>query len=333
MQFKRKNKYDYWWYYPLIHYRIWTKRRRIKKRSRSNPWLFYSLVLFCILFLISLWFFLHPNSPWHSRNHYIVAFEEIGDLKIGNRVNVNGLPRGYVANLELTDSCVRTDIAVLSKIKIAKNSRMHVANVGLMGERAVEITLGDSKEYYANNAYVSGNFDMGSTSVGALAVDILREAGDIVDIISDIADTIFCEQRMEDYKRLAKKGKAFGNKATHFASSAERSALASIDSLMEAKEKITEIMDKIKPELDSAFNNADMLRKNLENLGNSLETVKNSIESIAERLESGENTISLALDRNQNGDLRREMLNVSNNAERLMEKIRKDGMDLNVTIF
>jgi len=330
---KKSNTHDYWWYYPIVRYRIWAKRRRIGKMSKDVPWLYYSIVFSVLLLLFSSWFFLHPNSPWHSRNRYIVAFEEIGNLKIGNAVNVNGLPKGYVEKFELTDSCVWTRVAVLAKVKIPMNSEFRLVNVGLMGERVVEITLGDSKKYYASNSRIRGNFDAGSTTVGALAIDILKEASDIVDIVSNLTDTLFSEQRVKDYKRLTEKGKKLGSKVSRFASSTERSAQASIDSLVEAKEKIAEILDKIKPNIDGAIENADLLGENFANLEKSLEAVKNSIASIAEILENGENTISLALDKNQKGDLRREILKIFSDAESLMEKVKRRGLDLNVTIW
>jgi phospholipid/cholesterol/gamma-HCH transport system substrate-binding protein len=301
--------------------------------SKDVPWLYYSVVLSLLLLLFSLWFFLHPNSPWHSRNSYMVAFEEIGNLQIGNAVNVNGLPKGYVAKFELTDSCVWTKVAVLSAVKIPMNSKFRLVNVGLMGQRVVEITFGDSRRYYANNSYIIGDFDKSSTTVGTLTVDILREADALVDIVSDLADTLFSEQRMKDYKRLTEKGKKLGNKISRFANSAERSALASIDSLAEAKEKVAKILDEIKPNLDKAIENADLLSKNFANLEKSLEGIKNSLVSIAEILESGENTVSLALDKNQKGDLRREILKVFVDAESLMEKIKRRGLDLNAVIW
>jgi len=301
--------------------------------SKNIPWLYYSIIFSLLLLLLGSWFFFHPNSPWHSRNHYVIAFEEIGNLKVGNSVNVNGLSKGYVEKFELTDSCVWTKVAVLSRVKIPVNSELRLVNVGLMGERVVEITLGDSKKYYANNSFIKGNFDAGSTTVGELAVDILKEASNIVDIVSDLADTLFSEQKKEDYKRLTKKGKNLGTKVSRLVSSSERSARTSIDSLVEAKEKVAEILDKIKPDIDVAVENANLLGENFANLEKSLEAVKNSIASIAEILENGENTISLALDKKKEGDLRREMVKIFKDTESLMEKIKSRGLDLNVTIW
>jgi len=307
--------------------------RKVRKISKNSPLLFYTLVIAGIVSIFALWFFLHPNSPGHLRNYYYIAFEEIGDLKVGNAVNINGLPMGYVAGFELTDSHVLTKIAVLSNVEIPLNSRLHVANVGLMGERVVEITLGDSKISYADNSQIKGNFDMGSTTVGTLAIDIIRETNKIVDIFTNLADTLFSEQRMEDYKRLKKKGEKFGSGISHLANSAELSLAASVDSLAEAKDKVAEIMDSIKPDFDGAVENADLLQERIIILGKSLEQFKNNVASIAEKLEGGENTISLALDKNQNGALRHEMTKIQKDAELLMAKIKENGLDLNVDIW
>jgi phospholipid/cholesterol/gamma-HCH transport system substrate-binding protein len=329
---KSRNNYK-WWLYPIISFRIWAKRRRIKKLSKSPPWLFYSIIASLILLPISLWFFLHPNSPWHARNYYLIAFNEIGNLKIDGAVNVNGLARGSVKEFILTDSCVWVKIAVLTKVKIPVDSRMHVANSGLMGNRVIEIMLGDSNVYYENGARFAGIFDMGSTSIGVLVVDILEKAEAIVDVLGNVADTLFSEERIKDYQILGHKAKLFGNKTSRLVSSAERSAVASIDSLIEAKDRIIEIIDSIKPNLDGIIDNLDLLQENFADLKISLEKFKSSAISIAKILESGNNTVSLALDKKQKGDLRHKMSKISNDAELLLEKIKKDGLDLNVTLW
>jgi len=333
VQFRRANKYDYWWYYPIVRYRIWAKRRRIGQMSKNVPWLYYSLVLSLLLLIFCLWFLLHPNSPWHSRNHYTIAFKEIGNLKIGNAVNVNGLQKGYVEEFELAESFIWTKVAVLSKVKIPVNSEWNLVNVGLMGERVVEVTLGDSKKYYPDESRILGSFDASSTTVGERTVEILKKASDIVDVISELADTLFSEQKMKDYKRLTEKGKKLGSRVSRVANSTERSALASIDSLVVAKDKVAEILDNIKPNLDKAFENADLLGENFANLEKSLEAVKKSVSSIADILENGDNTISLALDKKKKGELRIEIQKIFADAESLMTKIKSRGLDLNVTIW
>jgi len=301
--------------------------------KKNRHWLFYTLVFLGVAFLFSLWFFLHPNSPWHSRTHYKVSFEEIGNLKKRDPVHVNGLYKGYVKDFELTDSCVWAEIAVLSQVKIPMDSKFNIANAGLMGERIINIELGDAKNYYKPGSHITGFFEIGSTTLGNLALDIIKEANDIVDVLAGVADTLFSEKKIEEYKRLGQKANSLGNRTSRLVSTAEKSVFASIDSLVMAKDRASEILDSIEPNLDGAIKNADDLQKSLANLKKSLEDIKSSVNSIAQKLEANDNTVSLALNKEQNGDLRLQMKNIFEDAEKLMEKIKKNGLDLNVDFF
>ncbi|MCL2282447.1 MAG: MlaD family protein [Fibromonadales bacterium] len=295
--------------------------------------LFYTIVFLCALSLVGVWFFFHPNSPWHLRYHYKVAFEEIGDLKVGDIVKVNGLSKGYVKSFELTDSCVWADIAVLAEVKFPIDSRMRVANAGLMGERIIEITLGNSNRYYAAGDHIMGFFDMGSTNIGNLALDILDKAGGMVDILAEVADTLFSDDKIKEYKKLGQKATHLGNKASRLVNSAENSIIASVDSLVMAKDRVAGIIDDMEANFDSLVKNMDEMEAKFANLEKSLEDVKSRVSSIAEKLESGSNTISLALDEKHNGELRIQMKKIAEDAEKLMERIKSRGLDLNVDIF
>ncbi|MCL2260202.1 MAG: MlaD family protein [Fibromonadales bacterium] len=306
---------------------------KIHKKAAKTPVLFYTIVVLGLFSLFGLWFFLHPNSPWHSRSIYKVAFEEIGNLQAGNHVNVSGMFKGYVKDFELTDSCVWVEIAVLANIKMPKDSKFRIANAGLMGERVVEILLGKSSDYYSPGARIIGYFDIGSTSIGNLVLDILDEANAISNVLSQTADTLFSDERMEHYKRIEKKAAQLGNRISGVVSKAEKSAMSSVDSLVMAKDRVAAIIDGMNSDFDGMVKNADELEKNFVKLEKSLEGIKNSMSIIAQKLESGNNTISLALDEKHNGELRIQMKKISEDAEKLMEKIKIRGLDLNVDIF
>ncbi|MCL2207206.1 MAG: MlaD family protein [Fibromonadales bacterium] len=305
---------------------------KIKKKGKSSL-LFYTLVSFGVLSLFGLWFFLHPNSPWHSRHYYKVAFEEIGNLQVGNQVNVSGMRKGYVDSFELTDSCVWAELAILADVKLPKDSKFRIANAGLMGERVVEILLGNSSDYHAPGAQVKGYFDIGSTTIGNLVVDVLDEVNAISGILTEVADTLFSENKMKDYKRLENKAMQLGNRLSRIASKAEKSALSSIDSLILAKDKVTGVVDSLNSDWDGIVGNIDELEKNFAKLEKSLGDIKNSATSIAEKLESGNNTASLVLDEKYNAELKNQLKMLSADAEKLMEKIKKRGLDLNVDIW
>ncbi|MDR2581477.1 MAG: MlaD family protein [Fibromonadaceae bacterium] len=276
---------------------------------------------------------MHPNSPWHSRDHYHIAFREIGDLRPGDAVNINGLPRGYVVGLELTDSCVWVRAAVLSKVRIPIDSRFNVANAGLMGERVVDILLGDSNDHYPKGTYITGHFDVGGTEMGVLAYELLKETGEVMGMLSEFVDSVTSKEKIAQYKRIGKKANRLGRDLSRMAGSAGNSVDDLIDSLTIAKDSFVEILNNIEADFDKAVNNVDIIKKNFSALEKSLESLKEKIEAIAKELESGSNTISLALSEDRGETLRQEMRKIAKDAEELMAKIRRRGLDLNVDIF
>jgi phospholipid/cholesterol/gamma-HCH transport system substrate-binding protein len=288
-------------------------------KSSKAPLLFYVLVFLAALSLLGAWFFLHPNSPWHSRNYYYVAFEEIGNLKINNDVNVNGIKKGHVVGFELTDSCVWAKIAVLANVKIPVDSKLSVANAGLMGERVIEISLGDSKNHYANGSGIRGDFDMGSTSIGNIVVDIVKEANYIANVLKDVADSLFSEEKKKDYSRIGEKANKLGKNVSRVVGTAGNSLDISLDSLTIAKNKFVEILDSISPRFDKMGESVDLIKRDFASLEKSLEYLKISITAVIEKLESSENAI--------------EMQKIAEDADKLMEQIKKRGLDLNVDIF
>jgi len=303
------------------------------KPSGNTPWLFYSGVACALLSLFSLWFFLHPNSPWHSRNNYSVAFTEVGNLKVRNIVTVNGLEKGYVKGMDLTDSCVWVYITVLAKVKIPTDSKPRVTNVGLMGERAVDITLGDAKSYHANGARIIGFFDRGSTDIGVLTFDILKDLEEIINIFSGVADSLFSEKKMEEYKKIGTKGELLGNNLSRLASSAETSLDLLIDSLMMAKNNTANIIDGMKTNFDDISNNMDLIKNNFSKLENSLSDLKIGMEKVTSKLDNEDNSVSLILDKNDAGTLKQGIKTFSKDTETIMKKIHSRGLDLNVDIF
>jgi HPr kinase/phosphorylase len=63
-------------------------------------------ILIFIFFVFSLWFFIHPSSPYYSKTKYVLRFSEIGSLSPGNHVQVNGLVKGKIKKVDITDDYI-----------------------------------------------------------------------------------------------------------------------------------------------------------------------------------------------------------------------------------
>jgi phospholipid/cholesterol/gamma-HCH transport system substrate-binding protein len=163
--------------------------------------LFHGILGAVILAIAGLWYFLHPNSPYVERTEYIVLFHEIGSLKPGNGVTVNGLKYGVVRDMQMHGDSVLVTVAVLSHIKIPVNSRFILQNVGLMGERIVAIQLGNSQQFANSSVVFKGSFDDGSTRLGYKVNEVVQLGLQVKDTVTQIVDsTVLHKESLQKIK-------------------------------------------------------------------------------------------------------------------------------------
>jgi hypothetical protein len=184
--------------------------------------------------------------------------------------------------------------------------------------------LGSSNSYHANEASIMGFFDIGSTSIGILTMDAINEITGIINVFSDVIDSLFSEENMKDYKRIGKKGETLGKGISRVASSAGNSLENLMDSLTIAKDKVSDIIDHLKTDFDKTATNIDLAINNLENLGKSLDALKLSLQKIIKKKEKKGNNIDI---------IKQEMKKISEDAELLMKQINAKGLDLNADIL
>jgi phospholipid/cholesterol/gamma-HCH transport system substrate-binding protein len=79
-----------------------------------------------------------------KRYSFFVLFNEVGGLVSGDPIQVNGVERGRVEAVSLMPGRVVAQMAVREGVEIPLDSRIALKSIGIMGERFVAITLGDS---------------------------------------------------------------------------------------------------------------------------------------------------------------------------------------------
>lgn len=298
--------------------------------SGINNSVFSAVMASIGLTALALWFFLHPNSPWHSRNTYWVAFEEIGTLVEGNTVQINGVPQGSVVQSVLLDSCVWVGIQVRSQAHIPANSTFKIINAGLMGERAVEILLGDSPSMLASGDSVQGTFDMGSTRLAMMVIGCLREVDGLITTGKDLLDTVLSPENKARYTRIGRKGeRLIGNVRDD--SQAWMDSLQVLSSnLSELQVSAQTIAAEVKPGIQLTADSLLAVRGRLLALQEPLTEVMQRAERLATQLGQTDNSLGLVL---HGTALPRELQSLSAHAEALLGKIQKSGLDLNVDIW
>jgi ABC-type transporter Mla subunit MlaD len=146
----------------------------MKKDMKIGTWII--VVIITILLLTFGWKFI-SKEPSYFLN---IKFNDIGTLQLGDAVIIQGVKSGVVKKIALQNSDILISIKLPKSLLIPKNSEFYMSNIGIMGEKAIQISRSKENEYYKANDTIQGAvppqpISIGE-SIGKLASSITAEA-------------------------------------------------------------------------------------------------------------------------------------------------------------
>jgi phospholipid/cholesterol/gamma-HCH transport system substrate-binding protein len=115
---------------------------------------------------------------------YRVYFQNVGALSAGDPVAVNGVTKGKILSLDLERGMVMVRFELDKSIALKSDATFTVKNIGLMGERFIEIYPGVSSEPFNDEQFTQGQFDTGIPEVMGMMGQMIGEVRDLVSVIS-----------------------------------------------------------------------------------------------------------------------------------------------------
>lgn len=304
----------------------------MSKHSESgvNNRVFSAVMATVAMVLFALWFFIHPNSPWHAQNHYVARFDSIGTLVPGNEVQLNGVAQGKVLDLELTDSCVWVHLQVLANVKIPQNSTFTIENAGLMGERVVNVHLADSPQMLADGDTVAGNLDMGSTHLAMMVIATLREVNGLIHTGKNLVDTLLSPEHQARYSRISQKGGRLVRHTQGLVRDWNDSLQQLSSALKEIQDQSTRLIQQLEPGVGVTVDSLKSLQTQILALRTPLRDVAQRASQLVDAVQTPNNTVGLVL---QQDSLSDQFKHLASHADLLMQRIQKDGLNLNVDVW
>lgn len=105
------------------------------------------LVVFCLFFFFWGFNFLKGKNYLSGNRIFYAVYNQVNGLVEANGVMINGVKAGEVREISFTDDkgTVLVEFAVDKNIKIPRNSISKIYSSDVLGSKAIEIVLGDSK--------------------------------------------------------------------------------------------------------------------------------------------------------------------------------------------
>lgn len=121
------------------------------------------LAAFGIVILIMGYSFLKGNDLFSKKKFYYARYSKINGLSQADPVTLNGFRVGKVAHLDLLEypySMVIAKLVMERDVRLPKNTTARLISSDLLGEKAIELYLGDSEEFAMEGDTLEGDVEL-----------------------------------------------------------------------------------------------------------------------------------------------------------------------------
>lgn len=124
-----------------------------------------------------------------ERSRYVqnVWFPNIGTLAVGDPVSISGVNKGKVASIDLYEGGVKVGMYFSNDVELRSDAQFTIKNVGLMGERFVDVRTGSLPDALPREVVARGEYDTGIPEVMGLMGHMTE---DIRELVSAVRATI-----------------------------------------------------------------------------------------------------------------------------------------------
>lgn len=123
-----------------------------------------------------------------NRKELLVEFQSVAGLEIGDPVTVNGVRKGYVDDIKISDSKVVVKLNLDEDVNLKENAKFYIVMLDLMGGKKVEINPGNSASEMNYSKIRNGEF-LGDISTAMAALGSVEN--DLIDVIKEVKVTLF----------------------------------------------------------------------------------------------------------------------------------------------
>ncbi|MBK9579640.1 MAG: MCE family protein [Fibrobacterota bacterium] len=292
-----------------------------------------TVVLVALFVLIFGMAFLSEYHPGESNEEYTFVADQVGLLSEGDPVKFNGVKVGKVTGIQLDQQTRRVQIKaqVQAGVRISKGSEVTIQNVGLMGERMINIVLSPSKETVPPGATLEAKYDYGIAETMAAAGKIIEDARVIiVDLRTVLDSTINRPGFAPRVNGIVARADTVVLRLDKMVVYLEPKVKSAVGDLSVAGKSARNMAEKAEPVVDRVAQRADKATAELEPMVQDLKVVSTDIRALVAKTKNGESTLGkLANDDKFYNELSSAVVR----ADSLVHRIQKKGLDINVDIW
>jgi phospholipid/cholesterol/gamma-HCH transport system substrate-binding protein len=305
------------------------------KRNRSDL-LVGIVILTALVALIGGIMWLKAYSFTKKMVDYTAVFSNIGGLQAGDPVSVNGLKKGAVSYIELYGSLVAVYFKLDKEVPFTDSAVVTVKNIGLMGERKVEISLSDKGTLYEPNngktvrQYIKGRFDSGIAEALGMLGDFMADASVLVDSVSVLLEATLGSNEFKDfYDRTVIRLDTIIDVVDRLLQNNDKNVDNIINNLNKTVRNLDVIVSENKKGINSIVTNTDSLTDRAALLMLDLDSLLTDLRSVTAKIDTGNGSVGQLVNDSTTVD---ELMKTVAKLDTLINEVQGYGLKLRVKL-
>ncbi|UCC79427.1 MAG: MCE family protein [Candidatus Zixiibacteriota bacterium] len=274
------------------------------------------IVAALILFFGIIW--IKDYSLGLKRREYQALFPNIGSLATGDPVRVLGVKKGETVKIDLSGNEVLVTFTLTEDVNLRNDALITVKNLGLMGERFIDIDPGSSDISFDRSKPVQGYYDTGISEVMGMMGRIIVEMRQLISVFEEALDA---EEGGKSLKNIIKDTEKITNNLRRLTENNKDRINRGVDDFSEASSRLRRFVEKNEPRLDNITENLDESSKRLLDSGANIDSISIALKELMRNLENGEGTLGRAM---KDEMLYEKLLKTTSNLDSLITDLREN---------
>jgi phospholipid/cholesterol/gamma-HCH transport system substrate-binding protein len=225
------------------------------------------------------------------RDYYRVDvwFPNVGSLEIGDPVSVSGVRRGKVESLALDRGGVRVGVSLGSDVKLRSDAMFTIKNVGLMGERFIDVATGAAPDPWPADSIPRGLYDTGIPEVMGLIGGV---TGELRELVIAIRSSIGSDTTLSRLVRVSENLEHLSQQVTGLVDEHRSGLTQTMDNLKSASQELRRTIEDNSATVGRTVHRFDSAATKLNNFAGQLDTLSRSVRAIVDSIGGGSGSLS-----------------------------------------
>ena len=234
-----------------------------------------------------------------NRYQVRVVFPNAGVLGPGDPITVSGVDKGKVERIELYQGDVLVTFNLTDDVALKEDAKFKLANVGLMGERVIDVQTGYSDKSLDLTKVHPGSYEPGIAEIMGLSGNLIDQLRSLIKSLETALGTQKSPSTLEATLTNLENASVKLNQVLGEADQVTQ------DMSVSSKE-VRQFITENKASLQTTVENFQTASTRLDKLTTTLETTLNSLNNLTAKIEKGEGTLGhLAQDSTLYFDIKR----------------------------